>query len=256
MKTIEDLVEIGFFKVGYWYIDSNNKLSFEITDIINLNINHLLYSFESNSIVKYIGITEQTLKERLNNYKNGYNKSAGSTNQKVYNKIIDTLKEGFTINIWILKDKAPCTFKGYEISLATGIEKSLIKEFNSKENLWNSRGTNKVKIQSVKNSELTNKYGDMNQNETILNIGVESRKGWLLFKNDVDTFLPTISCHMDIYYNNIIIKGCRFTRSINNKKINGGYELKKIFEEDFFKNNKVKVIIIDKVKVKIEKIDG
>ena len=135
MKTIENLVEIGFFKVGYWYINNNDKLSFEINDILNLNINHLLYSFESNSIVKYIGSTEQTLKERLNNYKNGYNKSSGSTNQKVYNKIIDTLKDGFTVNIWILKDKAPCTFKGYEISLATGIEKSLIKEFNLKENL-------------------------------------------------------------------------------------------------------------------------
>lgn len=254
MKTVKDLEKIGFKNIGYWFIDLKNKLQYKINDNLNLTESHLLYSFESNSIVKYIGITEQTLKERLSNYKNGYNKTSGSTNKKVYSKIFKTLENGFTVNIWLLKDDAPCTFKGYEISLATGIEKSLIKDFNLKENLWNSRGT-KITSNSKSVQILNNSYTlNIKNYETILKLGKFAREGWLVFKKDDELYLPYESTHMNIIYKNIVIEGCRFTRSFNNKKINGGYELIKIFENDFKKENFVKVIILSNNEVKIEKI--
>lgn len=255
MKTIEDLEKIGFKKIGYWYIDNKNKLQYQVDNIDNLSKDHLLYSFESNLNVKYIGITEKTIKERLGNYKNGSSKSAGSTNRNVYNKIFETILNGFKINIWILKENASCDFYGYEISLATGIEKSLIKEFDLKENLWNSRGTSRGKTTNYMTKENDEFLISQQSNQTILKLGREARKGWLIFKKEIDEKLPEVSSQMSICYNDKIINGCRFTRSFSNKKINGGYDLKKIFENDFKNEDFVKVSIINVNTVKIEKVN-
>lgn len=254
MKTVEDLEKIGFKKIGYWFIDNKNKLQYQIDNFENLSKDHLLYSFESDLIVKYIGITEKTIKERLGNYKNGSSKSAGSTNRNVYNNIFETILNGFKINIWILKENATCDFHGYEISLATGIEKSLIKEFDLKENLWNSRGTRRNKATNNYKKENDKYLLSQQSNQTILKLGSEARKGWLIFKKEIDDKLPEVSSQMSICYNDKIINGCRFTRSLSNKKINGGYDLKKIFENDFKNQDFVKVTIINSSSVKIEKV--
>ncbi len=257
MKDIKDLEKINFIKVGYWYLNNTQKLDFNITDPLHLQESHLLYAFESNLIVKYIGITETTLKKRLTNYKNGNSKSSGSTNKNLYKNISETLKKGYTVNIWMLKETAPCKFFEYEISLATGIEKSLIKVFDLKENLWNKRGT--ITEKSIKNSSNSmaknNLIYKLKQNEAIYKLGIETRKGWILFRNDLNDLLPQTSSHMDIHFKNKTIEGCRFTRSSDNKKINGGYDLFKIFEEDFKNDTEYKVTIIDEKSIKIDKIN-
>lgn len=144
-KTIEDLKNIGFVYVGNWKINQDNKIYFDI-NAEYLNENHLLYAFEVNSIVKYIGITENTFGNRMTLYKSGHNeKSSGSTNKNVHNQIKELLESKKSVNIYLLKADAPCNFKGYEISLATGIEKSLIKAFDFEQNLWNKRGSKKGK---------------------------------------------------------------------------------------------------------------
>ena len=254
MKTIEDLEKIGFRNIGYWFINDKDKLQFEIFNSNDLLISHLLYSFESNSIVKYIGITETSLKQRFGNYKSGSLSTSGSTNRNVYRKIYETITNGFKVNIWMLKENAPCNFKGFEISLATGIEKSLIREFDLKENLWNSRGTKNGLIINKKQSKIIDTDTIMEKDKTQLKLGIEARKGWLIFKNDVNDILPEESTHMEIFYKDLVIKGCRFTRSQNNKKINGGYELKRIFETDFKELENVKVTILGNKAVRIEKI--
>ena len=150
-KTIEDLKNIGFWYVGYWIKNDKDKLNYQINkeDLIKEN---LLYAFESDSIVRYIGITENTLKNRMSLYKSGHNeKSSGSTNKKVYKQIKELLENKKDVNIYILKDVAPCTFGGYEISLATGIEKSLIKAFDFKKSLWNKRGVKNETPERPKN---------------------------------------------------------------------------------------------------------
>lgn len=257
MKSIKDLEKVGFQNVGNWIINQSNKLEFIININDMLNLNHLLYAFEANSIVKYIGITEKTLKERLRNYKGGHTAKSGSTNKNVYSNIFDTLKAGFTVNIYILKENAPCDFMGFEISLATGIEKSLIKEFDLKEELWNIRGTNKKHIIKQDTNQMSDKKTNdiLSQNETILKLGKEAMKGWLLFKQDVDKILPLKSRHMNILYSGGIISNCRFTRSDGNKKINGGFELKKYFEENFTIGESIFVKILKNNEVKIEKLN-
>lgn len=255
MKTIEDLKKINFIKVGYWYLNNKQKLDFNIIDPKHLQENHLLYAFEADLIVRYIGITEKTLKNRLTNYKNGNSESSGSTNKKLNNNISEEIKKGFTVNIWMLKDSAPCNFFDYEISLATGIEKSLIRAFDLKENLWNKRGTNPEKSFIKNTIDMEKNNLNLNQNEAVYKLGKETLKGWILFKNDLNDLLPQTSSHIDIHYKNTTIPGCRFTRSLGNKKINGGYDLFKIFENDFKNETEYKVTIIDKKAVKIDKIN-
>lgn len=151
MKTIEDLLKIGFKKAGSWQLNPENRIKYVVENKY-LILEHLLYAFESDSIVRYIGITENTLKNRMSLYKSGHNeKSSGSTNKKVYKQIKELLENKKDVNIYILKDVAPCTFGGYEISLATGIEKSLIKAFDFEKSLWNKRGVKSEKSGKNKN---------------------------------------------------------------------------------------------------------
>lgn len=252
MKTIENLLKIGFKKVGSWQLNPENRIEYLIENE-HLILEHLLYAFESKGIVKYIGITEKTLRSRLINYKNANeeSKTAGSTNKKINKEIKDLLLKKTVVNIYILKNIAPCDFYGYEISLATGIEKSLISAFDINNNLWNSRGTNNSNIPKIENK---NKIKTpLSNNQTILKIGVEAKKGMLLFRNDVDKLLPEDSDDMNIFYKDEIINGY-FTRSFDNKKINGYKRLKEIFQNDFKVDNKILVTILNKNEVKIEKI--
>jgi len=162
-KTIEDLLTIGFENVGEWKLNHNNRIYFDIEPEY-LDLEHLLYAFECDSIVKYIGITENTLKNRMDLYKSGHNESAGQTNKNVYKKIKNLLELKKIVRIYILKKEANCDFFGYKISLATGIEKSLIKAFDINNNLWNSRGTNikskKENFQKniIKDNDCKNRY--------------------------------------------------------------------------------------------------
>lgn len=152
MKNIDDLIKIGFLKIGNWVIGKNDRIEFKIKDEY-INHRNLLYAFEINNIVKYIGITEITIKERMNNYKSGHqnNLSAGSTNKKLNSKIKKEIEENKNVNIYILKNDTPIDYYGYKINLSTGIEKSLIEAFDFNNNLWNDRGTNnKTNLKPIK----------------------------------------------------------------------------------------------------------
>lgn len=257
MKTIEDLLKIGFKKAGNWQLNPENRIKY-VVDNEYLILEHLLYAFESEGIVKYIGITEKTLRCRLIHYKNANEKSptAGSTNKKINKEIKELLLKKTAVDIYILKNIAPCDFYGYEISLATGIEKSLISAFDINDNLWNSRGTknkNNIAKQKKNNKEIENINIKLQNNQTVLSLGKEAIKGWLIFKNDVDEMLPDDSEDMDIFYKDEVINGY-FTRSFNNKKTNGYKRLKEIFQNDFKNDNKILVTILNKNEVRIEKI--
>lgn len=251
-KTIKDLLKIGFEKVGEWKLNQNNRIYFDIESEY-MDLEHLLYAFECDSIVKYIGITEKTLKNRMINYKNAHeeSKTAGSTNKKVNKAIKELLISKNTVCIYILKKDADCDFFGFTVSLATGIEKSLIKTFDFNKNLWNSRGTI---IDSGKNKLMKRKdSSNLEANQSVLKLGKESyNKGVISFKNDLDYLLPLESDDMDIIYKDKIFSGY-FTRSFLNKKTNGYNELKTIFRDDFKLNDSILVTLLSSNEVKIEK---
>lgn len=254
MKTIEDLLKIGFKKAGYWQLNPENRIKYVVDNEL-LILEHLLYAFESDGIVKYIGITEKTLRCRLINYKNAKEESstAGSTNKKINKGIKELLLKKTVVNIYILKNTAPCDFYGYEISLATGIEKSLISAFDINDNLWNSRGTNNCNPPKIENKYRVSIKAPLSNNQTVLKLGVEAKKGILLFRNDVDKLLPEDSDDMDIYFNGEVLNG-HFTRSGDKKYTNGYNRLAEIINKYFEFEEYILVTVLNKNEVRIEKI--
>ena len=184
-RNIKDLEDIGFLNVGEWKINQdNNRIYFDIDDKY-LNEVHLLYAFAVNETVRYIGITENTLKNRMSLYKSGHNeKSSGSTNKNVYKQIKELLENKYTVNIYLLKDVAPCTFGGYEISLATGIEKSLIKAFDFEKTLWNKRG--------VKNSNIDKKINNKSNSKNVIVMDEDCKNAYYVTKTATTAHLGGI----------------------------------------------------------------
>jgi hypothetical protein len=255
MKTIEDLKEIGFIKAGEWFLLENGRIDFNVENQHEI-LEDILYAFESENLVKYIGITEQNLKGRLINYKSGHeeNKSSGFTNKFVNACIKKLLLEKKNVNIYFLKGESECKFHGLRISLSTGLEKSLIKLFDINSNLWNSRGVkNKKENKTIKKMNNDSRI-NLQENQTIIKLGKESfNRGFILFKNEVDNLLPNDCQGMDIIYKEKIISGW-FTRSFKNKKVNGYLELKLIFNNDFRFGEDILVTILNPNEIKIEKI--
>lgn len=251
-KTIEDLKRIGFVEVGNWKLNQNNRIYFDI-EAEYLDLDNLLYAFIDDKTVKYIGITEKKLKSRMINYKNGYeeSKTSGTTNKKVNREIKNLLLLKKKVTIYILKKDADCDFFGFVISLATGIEKSLIKAFDFNDNLWNSRGT--ITNSPKKDQKITNVNSNLENNQSIIKLGKEAyNKGFIIFKKDLDHILPSESDDMDIIYNEQTLPGY-FTRSFHNIKTNGYAELIEIFKNNFKINDLILITLLSPNEVKIDK---
>ncbi len=258
MKTIKDLEEIGFLKVGEWILLENGKIDFRL-DKDKQYVDDILYAFESLGIVKYIGITERTLKSRMINYKSGHeeNRSSGATNRKVNKEIKKLLIQNKAVFIYILSGIAPCDYYGFRISLSTGIEKTLINNFDESGNVWNSLGVSNQKYKSNKIQMTSKKHtASISNNQTIIKLGDESfKRGFILFKNNVNHLLPIESEGMDIQYNERVIRGW-FTRSGGNKKVNGYKQLINIINNDFVFGEDILVTILNPNEIKIEKINN
>lgn len=135
MKTIEDLKNIGFVKIGNWFRTSKKDIDFTILDD---NRKEILYSFVLNSDDKceiiYIGKTIKTITERLK----GYRKPGRTqnTNIRLNNAVSQLLlKENDLVEIFVLKNDDIFDFKGYKLNLAAGLEDILIKSFSPINNL-------------------------------------------------------------------------------------------------------------------------
>ncbi len=260
MKTIRDLKKFGFIKAGNWVLLNDGRINFIVENQFE-SMEDLLYAFESEDLIRYVGITEQSLKGRMINYKYGHeeNKSSGFTNKFVNANIKKMLVEKKAVNIYFLKGEAECTFHSLRISLSTGIEKSLIKLFDIENKLWNSRGVvnGSKKNKGIKIDQKNNNSIEimLSENQTIIKLGKESfEKGFILFRNDVDSLLPIDCQGMDIKYKNKVISGW-FTRSFKNKKVNGYIELKLLFNNDFVFGEEVLITILNPNEIKIEKIN-
>jgi len=137
---MKKLLEIGFIKVGEWSLGNG----FHHTITTRLNQRNLLYSFTCDSSLLYIGKTTDTLKSRMNGYKNAG--SSQKTNIRVKGKIIEILQKKKIVDIYVLIDNAGLKYKQYQISLAGGLEDNLIARLRPK---WNFIGNNQIKVQDM-----------------------------------------------------------------------------------------------------------
>jgi len=255
MNDLKRLQDLEFKKIGYW--EKHTLYEDRIEFIIDENYNScsdLLYVYEADEKICYIGKTDVSIKSRLSNYKAGKKGgSAGSTNQFVHEKILNLLKKNSRVNIYVLIKKLDFKFHGIEISLASGIEMNLIKEFEIN-GLWNSRGTknqNKSKItnSTSKISNNINNCFKFKLKEYYYNSGIIS------FGKKYDKFLSNkggIPVKLIIQDDSNIIYPT-FTLSGENRKINGKTELIEWFQKNFNINDEVNIEIISETEFKIYK---
>jgi hypothetical protein len=254
------LKEIGFLQVGRWINshNDNNRIDFEI-DTKYLDQNDLLYAFESNDIIYYIGKTDKSLKERMGNYKAGKQEGkGGSTNKIVHKKILELLQKVSYVNIMVMQNELDYNYNGLRISLASGLEMSLISYLNS-DFMWNSRGNTK---KSIKNAlENTSTSSGIIPNQSMLKLfeiklGKEYyEKGIISIPAKYKDFLPKesgVTVKVEIDNNELITS--TFTLSGENRKINGKAPLKRWFKNNFQPHDKIKVQIISSLHYKVSKI--
>ena len=131
-SQIEKLHEIGFENVGTWSL-GKDSLSYEIRQ--HENERSILYAFVADQDVKYIGKSTRPLKQRMN----GYRKPGPSqmTNIKGNQGIIDLLKRGVSVQIYVFVQKEPLCYRGFRVNLAAGLEDDLIRQLEPE---WNEVG--------------------------------------------------------------------------------------------------------------------
>jgi len=133
---MERILKIGFVKVGEWKITDEH---FSHTIENHLAERKLLYAFVSKNEVLYIGKTTDSLKSRMNGYKNA--NSTQKTNVRVKAKIHELLNLGEEVSVYILIDKTEFKFGDYKLCLASGLEDILIADIKPK---WNDRGVIRI----------------------------------------------------------------------------------------------------------------
>lgn len=249
---IGKLLEYGFVPTGFWGLTYKQKtpLAFYIDEELAL-LSEVLYAFVANEQVIYIGITSNSLRERMKGYKYG-KKSArdsekieASTNKKLHKVILGKLKENKTIDIYVLHKPSLGEYMGLSISPISGIEHSLIKEFDEGQ-LLNDRG--KKSTRKVKKQKKDGNRFQMTLLKEYFN------KGKIGFGKASIPFLPKqSSVPMVINLGKRTIIGT-FTISGNTVSVNGKKDLKEWYASNCKLGDKVWVEIIDHKNIKLTKL--
>lgn len=135
----EVLLNIGFVDVGMWVVDGENiayRLDGLDADALQIKLDNpgALYAFVRGNAVQYIGKTTRSIRRRFVGYcRPG---TSQSTNLRCHGKIKQVLADGGEIRIFIFIPITHLRYAEFEISLAAGLEDSLIREFTPP---WNGR---------------------------------------------------------------------------------------------------------------------
>ncbi len=134
--NLAKLQDAGFEPAGKWIL-TQQGLGLDLNDVIG-NKKDVLYAFAVDGALRYVGKTASTLRSRLQGYKTppATANSGASTNIKNHQNIIAALKQGSTVDIYALHALPSQEHFGFSVSLAAGLEGSLIKDLTP---LWNGR---------------------------------------------------------------------------------------------------------------------
>lgn len=140
--TAEDLLDLGFLDIGSWVLDgSGSGIGYRLdgrnpkVDGLLLDEVNSLYAFVQDSHVVYIGKTARTLRERFQGYRRPG--PSQSTNRRNNQNIRQALASGREVRILVFNPPSKLRFGSFEISIAAGIEDSLIAAFAPP---WNRPG--------------------------------------------------------------------------------------------------------------------
>ncbi|RED42922.1 hypothetical protein DFQ10_107107 [Winogradskyella eximia] len=258
MTPKDKLEGYGFVNVGKWFKTTNEKkrIDYSLDDGAK-NQEDLNYAFVEGDKVFYIGVTSNTLSKRMNGYKYGkasekdkYGKVEASTNKKVYKRILDLLNKDKEVEIYILPELNLGEYKGLKVSSVSGIEHSLIKDFDNGDLLNNiATKTNKVKQGSSKYISEDGKEFEMTLSKEYYN------KGKIGFKKRSEHLLPNdTGVLMNIIIKDEMILQGTFTWSGKTRSINGKKELIKWYSDNFKLDEKILVKILDSRNVELSKV--
>jgi hypothetical protein len=125
------LLDLGFEGIGEWFLE-NGSLQFKLAKYGNeLNI---LYAFIVQGDVKYIGKSNLTLYARMNGYKNPGPTQSTNIDKKA--RIVDSLRNGISVQILAFLQKERMFYRGAPINLAAGLEDGLLTRIRPP---WNNR---------------------------------------------------------------------------------------------------------------------
>ncbi|QRN84479.1 GIY-YIG nuclease family protein (plasmid) [Chloroflexota bacterium] len=127
--AIEQLVNLGFEKVGFWMLQ-DKELIFDL--VKNSEDEKILYAFVVNGDIKYIGKSIQSLQKRIYLYKVGHDSQ--KTNFRVNAELVTALSTTDKVDIYAFIPKIPLFYSDVEIDLAAGLESGIIEKFNPE---WN-----------------------------------------------------------------------------------------------------------------------
>lgn len=205
MKTLENLVEIGFNHVGEWYLNIDNLLDYNLIDD---GSKELLYSFVqidgNEKKIIYIGKTIKSLTNRMK----GYKKPGNSQNTNIrLNKVINEfLLSNHKILIYVFKNDKNIMYKDVKINLAAGLEDVLINMFKPKFNL---HGNSRIVEETETNEdniliELINPIVDNNcftSKKKASNSNLEGKINLSFIPNE---YLPDFGENVTIHLDNLI----------------------------------------------------
>lgn len=134
--------DAGFEPAGKWVL-TQQGLGLDLNDVIG-NKKDVLYAFAVDGALRYVGKTASTLRSRLQGYKTppATANSGASTNIKNHQNIVAALKQGSTVDIYALHALPSQEHFGFSMSLAAGLEGSLIKDLTP---LWNGRTLTQIR---------------------------------------------------------------------------------------------------------------
>jgi hypothetical protein len=130
---LQRLLDVGFRKVGEWKL-ANGEVACTLNS--EAGSRNILYAFESEAEVLYIGKTTQPLKTRMYGYQNPG--PTQSTNKRNNESLKERLALGSPVSILVLPDHGLLKYGGFHLNLAAGLEDSIVSELRPQ---WNKTGT-------------------------------------------------------------------------------------------------------------------
>jgi hypothetical protein len=122
---MQRLLEIGFEHAGRWYL-KDGLLELDITRFATQA--NVLYAFIVDGDIKYIGKTVTPLVTRMRGYRRPNAKQ--STNVRNNKAVRELLAAGADVELFVLPDSGLMHYGRFHLSLAAGLEDSLIKEIS------------------------------------------------------------------------------------------------------------------------------
>lgn len=129
---LQRLLAMGFREVGKWYLIAGG-VAYTLT--AEEKSRNILYVFESEGRILYIGKTTQPLKVRMYGYQNPG--PTQSTNQENNTNLKKILADGNVVSILALPDHDLLYYGGFHLNLAAGLEDDLVFKLKPK---WNRTG--------------------------------------------------------------------------------------------------------------------